>query len=384
MILLTAAKCLIGGSVQFELPKRNMVIDPRPNQQRVPIRNENNILLYYHRFGRFKCVYHNNGMKVTLTRVGIEAFEDDETHLVLNIVTRGANKKYFKGPFEFRVYDPEIETVPSFISNTYTYLGIDGEKAPADTTTLIIDQSVKNIQEEAFACCWNLKKCIMNDGVETIGMWAFLDCSAMKMIKLSRSLKHIEAQAFESCSSLEAIFLPPSIEKIEAAAFADCTSIRILRLHSNIEMAETTLIDCDTLFETTQIEGYIFELTIGQLVNADGVLQSVIDFYNNLPLLHQTCLGTGIHAQAIDDCVDAHGPDTVSRRDHDGMTPLHILAMNPHAEIGVIGACFRLNLNAAFMKDNRGNTPLDYLTVHHDIEHHTFLMASLCMHREDG
>ena len=60
------------------------------------------------------------------------------------------------------------------------------------------------------------------------------------------------------------------------------------------------------------------------------------------------------------------------------MTPLHILAMNPYADSGAILACFGANMNAVFVGDSRGNTPLDYLRVYHDIEDHTLVVASLC------
>ncbi len=48
-------------------------------------------------------------------------------------------------------------------------------------------------------------------------------------------------------------------------------------------------------------------------------------------------------------------------RDHNGMTPLHILALNPYADSGSLVACFEANMNAVFEDDNINNTPLDYL-----------------------
>ena len=202
------------------------------------------------------------------------------------------------------------------------------------------------------------------------------------MIKLSKSLKRIGPQAFENCESLEAIFLPSSVEKIESGAIGCCPNIRIFRLSLDVDVPHEIFHYCEAFFETTQIEAYDYDYTTHQTVNINEVHQAVVDFYNDLPPLYQTCLDTDVNAQAIHHCVDTHGPDTAAIRDHDGMTPLHVLAMNPHADVRAIGACFFLNLKAAVTKDNRGHTPLDYLKVHHDIEYHTFLMASLCVHRE--
>ncbi len=385
MFLITAAKCLLGKSADIELPKRNMIIDPRPNNQRERINDKFGI--YFLKFGKFECMYHDNGTTVTLIRADEdEVFEMYRGQKAIGLDidrsdVEAAGDDYFQGPFQFRVFDPSIEQVPDFVSTRYVYLGIVGEKAPPDTTLLIIDPTVSYIQREAFAGCDKIQKCIMHDNVEAVGFWAFVLCSSMTVINLSRSLRYIEPQAFESCASLEALFLPQSLEKIDAAAFAGCDNLRILPLSSYIESAEMVIHGCDTLLDLTQTSEYAFEEDTRDIINNDEVHQSVIDFYNNLPPLHRTCLDPAVNAFTIHACIDTHGLGTAAIRDHDGMMPLHILAMNPHADVGAIGACFRANMTAAFARDNRGNTPLDYLKQNHNIEHHTFLMAYLCVLR---
>ena len=45
-----------------------------------------------------------------------------------------------------------------------------------------------------------------------------------------------------------------------------------------------------------------------------------------------------------------------------GMTPLHMLSMNPHAPKNALaGNLLHANMEAAFWKDKQGKTPLDYV-----------------------
>lgn len=156
-------------SVQVELPRHNMVIDPRPQ----------NTLLWFH------CIYHDNGTTITLTR----------------------NDNFYEcGPFTSRVYDPATEVVPDFNSTTYDYLGVDGEHAPRETTVLFIDPSAKIIKKEAFCDFKRIEKCFMHDGVYTIEEYAFAGCYNMKVIRLSRKLKWIEYRAFYFRDSLRLSF----------------------------------------------------------------------------------------------------------------------------------------------------------------------------------
>ncbi len=63
------------------------------------------------------------------------------------------------------------------------------------------------------------------------------------------------------------------------------------------------------------------------------------------------------------------------------MTPLHILAMNPHANSGAIMACFQADMNVMFVNDRRENTPFDYLEEY-NLDGYSALITSLYIHRE--
>ncbi len=264
-----------------------------------------------------------------------------------------------------RLYDPETETVPRFMfdTTTYTYLGVDGERVPVDTVVGIIESSVKKIKENAFLNCRKMRKCVMHDKVHTI-----------------------EMNAFQWCTSLEAIFLPPSLKSIGWRAFQYCFNMRILALPNNIDIRNIggwIVVGDETFFDITQIQRYQMpEGTITLSPDAIQVHRAIIDFYrNDVPPLHKTCLNIYVSAQNIRDSIFTYGTAVTSIIDHDGMTPLHILAMNPHADSVAIMVCFEADINSVFIEDSRGNTPLDYMKEY-NFGGYTAVITSLCIHRE--
>ncbi len=371
MILISAARCILGQSVEIELPCPNMKIDPRPNSW-TDSRNrwvdpdpDDNFNC------RFEFLYHENNTTVTVTRV--DGAEDQV------------------GPYDFRAYDPATEVVPSFTSTTYTFMGTDGERPPLNIEVLIIHSTVTTIMQHAFIYCRKIKKCFIEDGVRNIKMCAFYGCKAMKVVRLPRTLTWIGNQAFFGCDSLEALYIPPTLERIGKKAFMGCSNIRILPLPfshgSNVsQIGSGIVIGCDTFFRITQIPPYQhFDYFDGGEVDHnddyneedfDVVSHNIMDFYRRLPPLHKTCLDTYVTSQTINDCINSHGA-VASTIDHDGMNPLHIISMNPHAGKETIMTCFRADMNAVLVRDHRRNTPLDYLLEYHGIEHHTEIVVAL-------
>lgn len=360
--------CHVGETLTVTLPHQDLVMDPRPN---------------YPRECRFDFIYHDDGITVTLRR--IDKGRDDTYYA-------------FKQTFEMRVYNPAIEVVPDFNSTTYTYLGVPGEKAPIETIVGIIDPTVRTIRDFTFSDCDNLKVCIMYDGVETIENDAFNDCTALKVIRLSRSLRFIGCAAFYNCKSLDAIFLPSSLQVIEDEAFASSVNIRILPFPTDMsirQIGDEIINGCNQLFFATKIQPYRHQLEMTvvtnngcqvseftEVVNNKRVHQSLLDFYHNLPPLHKACLDSNVTAQSINFCIGAYGQHTANITDHNGMTPLHILTMNPNAPPESIVACINANMNAIFIEDARGRTPLDYLWEYVNLEGHILVIVLLCVHQQ--
>ncbi|MBO4806174.1 MAG: leucine-rich repeat domain-containing protein, partial [Paludibacteraceae bacterium] len=124
--------------------------------------------------------------------------------------------------------------------------------------SIVIPDSVKEINNYAFEYMEKLEKVIFPEGLERIGEVAFFSCKKLKEVIFPKSLRSIESKAFAECSALTHIVISrttSSLEikdedylEIEDEAFADCVRL------SNVEMKEGA-------FETTILYDQVFENT---------------------------------------------------------------------------------------------------------------------------
>lgn len=128
-----------------------------------------------------------------------------------------------------------------------------------------IPVTVKDIQDEAFCNCKNLKgpivssaNCIgkraffntkmtivnLNDA-EILGIEAFASNKKLRTVKLYEGLKEIGHGAFRWCTSLEKIVIPGSVEKIGRKAFQSCTKLKKvqIKLGANKQIAKDSFDD---------------------------------------------------------------------------------------------------------------------------------------------
>lgn len=91
--------------------------------------------------------------------------------------------------------------------------------------TLIIPNSVKDINRDAFFGCKNLKAVSLPEGLETIEEMAFDDCFSLTSINIPSSMKAITYACFAHCNSLTSINIPSSISSIDSYAFAECVAL---------------------------------------------------------------------------------------------------------------------------------------------------------------
>lgn len=275
--------------------------------------------------------------------------------------------------FKVRAYDVETEVVPDFNSKTYTYMGLKDEKAPFDTKIGIVHPSVKTIRSGAFKSCKKMVHCIMGDSVVKIEGQAFGGCRLLKVVKLSRCLEYIAQRAFYDCWSIDALFLPPSVTYIGRWAFQNCINMRILRLPESldVETLGPILRGCRSMLVGVDYEKH------QDYLNVHKSLQC----HHESKLLYDICQSTSISAEMITSHVEINRPDDAYKSVYrHALTPLHILAINPHASTGAMLACFEANPSAAFFQDNRRLTPLDYLWKYNR-DGAMNLVRALCIYR---
>jgi len=93
--------------------------------------------------------------------------------------------------------------------------------------TVVLTDSVKKIEREAFQSCRNLKSVTISSATE-IGESAFRYCESLTSITLGDSLEHIGPNAFDSCEDLTSIEIPKSVNAIDNNAFHGCCKLRTI------------------------------------------------------------------------------------------------------------------------------------------------------------
>lgn len=347
--------CAAGESIEVKLPREGLVMDTRANFPQdirfAPIR------------------YHDDGITATLTR----------------IVRHGCSGTDCVGKtFSMRMFDPKTEEVPNFNTTTYVYYGLPDERA-FWTSQVIIHPSVKVIRKGAF-----------DEG-----------CCGVRRVIMHRNVEVIEDRAFLECLCLHSVFLPPSIKKIGDRAFGGCENMRILSVPQSIAMNTSQigkgfLQGCFDYFNMTKIP--YDEEDWESWDNNEEIKESFMNFHRNLHPLYQVCMDFDVSAQSIRECIATHGPAAAYSTDYgDGMTPMHILVLNPQAadDAGAILTLFHANMSAilepysyfgngdatecddiveeANAIDDR--SPLECL-MEINADTHLSVIAALCKHRE--
>lgn len=112
-------------------------------------------------------------------------------------------------PYLATAFDAEI------VSNTYEN-GVG---------TILFDEPITKVGDEAFCDCSTLKSITLPDGVTELGGWAFFGCIYLEEITLSNRLKSIGDATFSSCSTLSSITLPQSLGHVGDSAFYGCSGM---------------------------------------------------------------------------------------------------------------------------------------------------------------
>ena len=130
-----------------------------------------------------------------------------------------------------------------------------------------VPDGVESIGNRAFAGCDALTNIYMPDSVTGIGDGAFANCQALTNISLSDSVTYIGSETFSYCRSLAEITLPKSITRIEDSTFSDCVSLKNINIHDGIES-----IGQYAFYGCTELEGIYVSDDNEHYADLDGVL----------------------------------------------------------------------------------------------------------------
>jgi len=271
----------------------------------------------------------------------------------------------------------------------YFYRGLKNEKVPDDVTHVIVDSnvtvirkraflncrhlvsvimgdSVKRIESDAFDSCFHLVCVIMGNNVKRIKERAFSDCRALRFIRLSKTLEYIGDDAFYHCESLEALFLPSTVKSIGNYAFVWCGSLRLLILPHRIDLDNVKeIISYRTaICQIADNTGVTIEYDENNAIANDESNRRVNEWLfhhmDHAPF-HKLCYNSSITTKHLNAYINEHGNDTALDIDTiHGMTPLHMLSMNPHSPADAIAAVLDVDVEVVFRLDGQGKLSLDY------------------------
>lgn len=144
--------------------------------------------------------------------------------------------------------------IPSTVTNngttyTVTALGKYSIRNSAQLTSIILPESLKEIQMGSFSKCNalikltvpnsvetignlaiqdnpNLKELVLGTGVKTIGTGAFMGNVALTKIEIPKGVTEISSNVFANCIGLTTVNIPENVAKINGTAFAGCINLK--------------------------------------------------------------------------------------------------------------------------------------------------------------
>lgn len=88
------------------------------------------------------------------------------------------------------------------------------------------------------------------EGVEIIGEMAFRGKKALKNIIIANSVKEIEHDAFYDCDELDNVYVPAGVKVVRSYAFAECDKLKKVTFAGTPDkVSRHTFDDCDQLHD---------------------------------------------------------------------------------------------------------------------------------------
>jgi len=91
--------------------------------------------------------------------------------------------------------------------------------------TVIIDEGVISICDNAFNGCKSLESVTIPEGVDSIGQRAFSGCTNLKSVTIPDSTRFLYDFAFAGCTSLTSLTIPKKLMRIYPGTFYNCANL---------------------------------------------------------------------------------------------------------------------------------------------------------------
>lgn len=152
---------------------------------------------------------------------------------------------------------------------TVTVLGKYSIRNCAQLTSIVLPETLVEIQMGSFSKCNSLKKLVVPNSVTTIGNLAIQDNPALKELVLGTGIKTIGTGAFMGDIALENIDIPKGITELSSNVFANCTGLTKVTIPANI-----TKINGGAFAGCVNLTDFIVDEANKNYTAVDGVLFS--------------------------------------------------------------------------------------------------------------
>ena len=141
----------------------------------------------------------------------------------------------------------------------------------ADLTSVPLGNNVTTIGNDAFSGCYSLSSINIPDSMKTIGGFAFANCKSLASINIPNSVTAIGYSAFSGCESLTSIIIPNSVNNIGGGIFTNCISLISVTIPDNMtNIVNSMFSGCSALISISipnsvkRIEDYAFAGFFGE------------------------------------------------------------------------------------------------------------------------
>ena len=124
------------------------------------------------------------------------------------------------------------------------------QKIDSDSFEFDGDAVYTNDKKRLVYCMSQETSFTIPEGVEVIGEMAFRGKKALKNVIIANSVKEIEHDAFYDCDELDNIYVPAGVKIVRSYAFAECDKLKKVTFAGTPEkVGRHTFDDCDQLHD---------------------------------------------------------------------------------------------------------------------------------------
>ena len=124
------------------------------------------------------------------------------------------------------------------------------QKIDSDSFEFDGDAVYTNDKKRLVYCMSQETSFTIPEGVEIIGEMAFRGKKALKNIIIANSVKEIEHDAFYDCDELDNVYVPAGVKVVKSYAFAECDKLKKVTFAGTPEkVGRHTFEDCDQLHD---------------------------------------------------------------------------------------------------------------------------------------